>query len=69
MVVHAEIDDDVGQVRVTRVLFHDEEGCGLLASPISARRLRRGETLDQTLGQLEMPIPLECRRERIDGLP
>ena len=69
MVVDPEVDEDVGEARVAAVSLHDEEGGRLLAAPVAARCLRRGEALDQALHEGQLRVRLERRRERSDRLP
>ena len=40
----------------------------LLAAPVAARGLRRGEALDQALRERQLRVRLERRRERVDRL-
>ena len=49
MVVDAQIDEDVGQLRVAAIALDDEKRGRLLAATVTARRLCRGETVDQAL--------------------
>ena len=49
MVVDAQVDDDVGEARVAAVPLDDEERGRLLAAPVAARGLRRGEAVEQPL--------------------
>ena len=46
VVVDPEVDDGVGEAGVAAVPLHDEERRRLLAAPVAARRLRRGEAAD-----------------------
>src|SRR5204863_4953549 len=65
-VVDAEVDDAVGQARVTAVLCDDEQRGRLLAAPVAPGGLCGSEALDQSLGELEVCVALERRRERAD---
>src|SRR5262249_15053902 len=67
VVVDAQIDDRVGELRVTGVLLDHEQGRGLLAAPVAAGRLSCGQTLDQPLSELEMAVRLEGGCEGVDG--
>ena len=50
VVVDAQIHEQVTESCVTAVLLDDQQRRGLLASTVSAGRLRRCETLEQPLG-------------------
>ena len=51
MVVDAQFDDDVGQLRVAGVLLDDEQRRRLLAALVAARGLRGVEAVEQALGE------------------
>ena len=68
MVVGSQVDKNVGQARIAAVAFDDQEGRGLLAPAIAARRLGCCEALEQALGERPPRGSRECRRERGDGL-
>src|SRR4029079_5123609 len=51
VVLDPQLDDDIGQARVTGIVLDDEQRCGLLAAPVAAGRLRRGEAVPQAPGK------------------
>ena len=51
MIVDAQVDDAVGEVRVAAVALDDEQRRRLLAAAVAAGRLRRVEAVEQTLGE------------------
>ena len=66
VVVDAKIDDDIGEARIAGVLLDDQERRRLLAAPVAAGSLRGRQALEQPLGQREVAVALERRRERVD---
>ncbi len=51
VIVDAQVDDDVGELRVAAVLLDDEQRRRLLASLVAARGLGRVEAVEQPLGE------------------
>src|SRR5439155_18946503 len=68
VIVDAQIDDRVGQVRVARVLLHDEQGGGLLPAAVPAGGLRGGQAFDEPFGQREVTVRLERHGQSVHGL-
>ena len=62
VVVDAQVDDGVEELRVAGVLLDDEECGRLLSAAVASGCLRRCEALEEPLGQLEVGIRLERRR-------
>ena len=67
MVVDAEVDERVGESRVATVALDDEQGGGLPAAAVAARRLRGVEAVEQSLGESLARRRLERLCERVDG--
>ena len=62
VVVDAEVDERVRQPRVAAVPLDDEQRRRLLAAAVAARGLRRGEAVDQPLGERPTGRGRERRR-------
>ena len=67
MVVHAEVEDDIGEAGVAAILLHDEERGRLLAAAVAAGSLSGVEAVQEPL--LERPADglLEGLGEGVDG--
>ena len=68
VVVHAEVDQRVTELGVPPVLLDHEQRRRLLAAPVPPGDLSCGQAFDEPLGQLEMFVLLERRREGVDRL-
>ena len=68
VVVGAEVDEDVGQAGVAAVPLDDEQRRRLLATPVAARGLGRGEAVDQALGERSSGGGRERVDHRVDRL-
>ena len=51
VVVDAQVDEDVAEAGVAAVALDDEQRGRLLAAAVAAGGLRRGEALEQPLGE------------------
>ena len=67
VVVDAEVDEDVRERGVPAVALHDEQRRGLLAATVAARRLGRGERLEQPFRERAARRGLERLGERVHG--
>jgi hypothetical protein len=68
VVVHAQVDQDVGQRRIAALSLHDQDRCRLLAPAVAARRLGRGEGREQPVGQQRVRRSLEGLGEGVHRL-
>ena len=66
VVVDAQVDDDVRELRVARVLLDDEQRSRLLPAPVAPGGLCRREALEQALREREVARSLERDGERVD---
>src|ERR687888_831342 len=66
VVVDTKVYRGVGEMGIAAAPLDDEQCGGLLAPAVAPCRLRGGEALDESFRQLQVPIPLERRRERLD---
>ena len=68
MVVDAQIEHEVGELRVPTVALDDHERRGLLPAPVAARALRGGQALQQPECEALSHRRLERDCERVDRL-
>ena len=67
VVVDAQVDEDVGELRVAAVALDDEQAGRLLAAPVASGELRRGEAAEEPLGERISHRSLEGLRQGVDG--
>ena len=68
VLVHAQVDDAVGEARVAAVALDHEQRRRLLAAPVAARGLCRVEAVEQPLDERRACGSLERLGDRVDGL-
>src|SRR5581483_10320359 len=68
VVVDAQVEDEVGELRVAAVALDDHERRRLLAAPVSARGLRGVEAVEEPSLERIARASLERVGKRVDGL-